>query len=247
MLKVALNGTREMGSHPALPVTAEDLARTAAACVAVGAAAIHMHPRDGSGRESLDATVIDAAAGQVRAVVSVPVGVSTGAWIEPDPSRRVAAVARWNEPDMGSVNLSEDGAKPVMEALLARGIGVEAGIWSVEDAYRLADTGLQNSLVRILVEIIDPAGDPEAEARAIDEALDQIGVTAPRLHHGEGDSTWPVLRQATRLGRDARIGLEDTLTLPDGSLAPSNEALVKAALAVSIGTGTAGSGHSALP
>jgi uncharacterized protein (DUF849 family) len=236
MLKVALNGTREMGSHPALPVTAEDLARTAAACVAVGAAAIHMHPRDGSGRESLDATVIDAAAGQVRAVVSVPVGVSTGAWIEPDPSRRVAAVARWNEPDMASVNLSEDGAKPVMEALLARGIGVEAGIWSVEDAYRLADTGLQNSLVRILVEIIDPAGDP-----------DQIGVTAPRLHHGEGDSTWPVLRQATRLGRDARIGLEDTLTLPDGSLAPSNEALVKAALAVSIGTGTAGSGHSALP
>ncbi|MFY9934247.1 MAG: 3-keto-5-aminohexanoate cleavage protein [Streptosporangiaceae bacterium] len=231
MLKAALNGRRAAGIHPALPTTAEDLAVTAAACVAAGAAAIHMHPRDSSGRESLDTAVIDAAVRHVRTAVSVPIGVSTGAWIEPDPESRAAAVARWDEPDMASVNLSEIGARPVMEALLGQGIGVEAGIWSVSDVRRLADTGLQDRVVRILVEIINPAGDPEAEARAIDDALDRIGAAAPRLHHGEDDSTWPVLRQAKRLGRDIRIGLEDTLTLPDGSMAPSNRALVRAALA----------------
>lgn len=230
MLKAALNGTREAGSHRALPVTADDLAEAAAACVAAGAAAVHIHPRDRHGRESLDAAVIEPAVRAVRAAAGVPVGVSTGAWIEPDPRRRAAAVARWSGPDMASVNLSEDGAGPVMKALLGQGIGVEAGVWSVDDAHRLARTGLQDRVVRILVEIINPAGDPEAEARAIDEALDQIGATAPRLHHGEGDATWPVLRQAQRLGRDIRIGLEDTLALPDGSTAPSNEALVRAAL-----------------
>lgn len=145
----------------------------------------------------------------------------------------MAALTRWREPDMASVNLSEDGAGPVMQALLGQGIGVEAGIWSVDDVYRLARTGLHDRVVRILVEIINPAGDPEAEARAIDEALDQIGATAPRLHHGEGDATWAVLRQGQRLGHDIRIGLEDTLTLPDGSAAPGNEALVRAALATS--------------
>lgn len=230
MLKAALNGRRAAGIHPALPTTAEDLAVTAAACVAAGAAAIHLHPRDSSGQESLDTAVIDAAVRHVRTAVSVPIGVSTGAWIEPDPERRAAAVARWDEPDMASVNLSEIGARPVMEALLGQGIGVEAGIWSTSDVRRLADTGLQDRVVRILVEIINPAGDPEAEARAIDDALDRIGVAAPRLHHGEDDSTWPVLRQAKRLGRDIRIGLEDTLTLPDGSMASSNTALVRAAL-----------------
>jgi uncharacterized protein (DUF849 family) len=230
LLKAALNGRRAAGIHPALPTTAEDLAVTAAACVAAGAAAIHLHPRDSSGQESLDTAVIDAAVRHVRTAVSVPIGVSTGAWIEPDPERRAAAVARWDEPDMASVNLSEIGARPVMEALLGQGIGVEAGIWSTSDVRRLADTGLQDRVVRILVEIINPAGDPEAEARAIDDALDRIGVAAPRLHHGEDDSTWPVLRQAKRLGRDIRIGLEDTLTLPDGSMASSNTALVRAAL-----------------
>ena len=46
-----------------------------------------MHPRDRDGRETLDPDVIDAAVREVRAACGVPVGVSTGAWIEPDPPR----------------------------------------------------------------------------------------------------------------------------------------------------------------
>lgn len=233
MLKVALNGGREAGAHPSLPVTPEELAEAAAACVAVGAAAVHLHPRDHSGRESLDAAVIGKTVQRVRAAVGqVPIGVSTGAWIEPGPRRRVALVSGWDGPDMASVNLSEEGAGSVMAALLEQGIGVEAGVWSVADVHRLAATGLQDRMLRVLVEIVHPVEDPQAEARAIDQALDRIGSAAPRLHHGEGEATWPVLRQALRLGHDIRIGLEDTLTLPDGSPAASNESLVQAALAI---------------
>jgi uncharacterized protein (DUF849 family) len=93
----------------------------------------------------------------------------------------------------------------------------------------------RNDRVRdsLTAEVIDETGRAvrtPAGALAIDLALDRLGITAPRLHHGEGDATWPVLRQAVRLGRDIRIGLEDTLDLPDGTGAPSNEALVTAAV-----------------
>jgi uncharacterized protein (DUF849 family) len=228
LLKAALNGSREPEAHAALPVTPARLVADAAACVRAGAGAIHVHPRGPDGRETLDPAVIDPVVGAVRAACGVPVGVSTGAWIEPDLERRAATVASWRAPDMASVNLGEPGAEAVMRALLAAGVGVEAGVWSVEDAERLAATGLAGRLARAMVEIVHEVPDPAAEARRIDDALDRLGIDAPRLHHGEGAAAWPVLRQALRLGYDTRIGFEDTLVLSDGSSAPSNEALVRA-------------------
>ncbi|MFJ6074892.1 3-keto-5-aminohexanoate cleavage protein [Streptomyces sp. NPDC093065] len=53
----------------------------------------------------------------------------------------------------------------------------------------------------------------------------------PVLLHGEDGGAWPVLRLAGRLGLATRIGLEDTLFLPDGSRAASNAELVTAAVA----------------
>ena len=47
--------------------------------------------------------------------------------------------------------------------------------------------------------------------------------------HGEGTSCWPALNDAGRRGLATRIGLEDTLTMPDGSSAADNAALVRAA------------------
>ncbi|WP_319462297.1 3-keto-5-aminohexanoate cleavage protein [Micromonospora sp. RTP1Z1] len=54
----------------------------------------------------------------------------------------------------------------------------------------------------------------------------------PVLLHGEGPATWPVLADAVRRGLGTRIGLEDTIVLPDGSPAADNSALVSAAVAL---------------
>ncbi|WP_346540125.1 3-keto-5-aminohexanoate cleavage protein [Micromonospora sp. DPT] len=54
----------------------------------------------------------------------------------------------------------------------------------------------------------------------------------PVLLHGEGAAAWPVLAEAVRRGLDTRIGLEDTLGLPDGAPASDNAALVAAARAL---------------
>ena len=55
MLTVAPNGGRKTkADHPALPLSADELARTAAECLERGASMIHLHVRDAEGQHSLD-------------------------------------------------------------------------------------------------------------------------------------------------------------------------------------------------
>lgn len=237
LLQAALNGPRSKDEHPALPVSTRELARDAAACVAAGACAIHLHPRDADGRERLDAALVDAVVAEVRDACAVPVGVSTGAWIEPDLVRRVELIGAWRAPDYASVNVSEPGAEAVMRVLAAAGVGIEAGVWSVADAKRLAALEVADRVTRILVEPVDvPCGDAVTVVDAIHVELDRHGLGVPRLQHGDGEATWILLADALDRGIDTRIGLEDTLRGPDGEPTAGNEALVRAAQALRAGT-----------
>lgn len=228
-VQAALNGPYGKVEHPALPGSAEELAIDAAACVAAGAGAIHLHPRDADGRERLDAATVDTVVLRVRGRCNVPIGVSTGAWIEPDLERRVALVSAWQAPDYASLNVSEDGWERVGAALLEAGVGIEAGVWSVADAEALAASPLAGRILRVLVEPTSTAGgDPLAVAGGIHAALDAGEVRAPRLQHGDGVTAWILLRDALRRGLDTRIGFEDTFHLPDGQVAGDNAALLTA-------------------
>jgi len=242
-VKCCLNGRRTRAEQPAVPISAAELALEAAAAVAAGAFALHMHPRDGAGAETLEAAWCDAAVAAVRATCSgTPVGLTTGAWIEPDLERRLHLIGAWRQrPDFCSVNLSEPGCERVMETLWRLGIGVEAGLGSVEDAEVLGALGLAPRCLRVLVEIdATQGGDPAAcaAASAIDAALDGAAFAGERLHHGFGPETWAVIRQGFAWGWDARVGLEDVLTLPDGRPAAGNADLVAAAVA--LGAASAG-------
>jgi uncharacterized protein (DUF849 family) len=163
LLQAALNGPYTKDEHPAMPITAAELAADARACVQAGAGAIHMHPRNNWGEETLDPDVINAAVREVREACGVPVGVSTGAWIEPDHGLKLQYIRAWTEPDYASVNVSEDGWQEVVRALSENGIGVEAGVWSVEDAQALAAASVGDALTRILIEPVE--ADPAAQSR----------------------------------------------------------------------------------
>jgi uncharacterized protein (DUF849 family) len=235
LVKAALNGGRYRTEHEAVPVTADEIAADARRAVERGAAALHVHPRGGDERETLDAAVCGSAITAIRrACPGVPVGLSTAAWMAPDPRKRLALIESWTVlPDYASVNFSEGGAADVCRALLRLGVGIEAGIWSVDDVRALVASDLADKCLRILVEA-QPLNSKEAvaAAEAIDEALDRAEITPPRLHHGEGFATWAVLDAALNRGLDIRIGLEDTLHLPDGRRTRDNAELVTAAVAM---------------
>jgi uncharacterized protein (DUF849 family) len=223
MLQVCLNGARFRDEHAGLPVTAAELATAAQAAVAAGAEDIHLHPKTPDGADSLAADVVAAAVMAVRAVVpGVSVGVTTGAWIAAD---RAALIRGWTvRPDHASVNWHEDGADDVARTLLDMGVAVHAGIFSDTDAaVRFRTSPHATRVQRILVEVLPPADD-------VDTLLAALAGLSPILLHGQDAVAWPVLRRAQALGLDTRIGLEDTLTLPDGSPAPDNASLVRAAL-----------------
>lgn len=230
LIQACLNGARRRDEHPALPCTPEQIAIDALAAVRSGAAGVHVHPRRDDASESLWAEEIRAVCDAVRDVCpAVAIGVTTAAWIEPDISRRVDAIAAWTAlPDFASVNLGEPGAIEVIELLNARGVGVEAGVWTIADARLLVAEGLDAACVRILVEVdaVDAPLEACALAAAIDFVLDDGLVQSPRLHHGGGVATWSVIQAAIERGHDVRIGLEDTLVWADGTVAENNAALV---------------------
>ncbi|WP_329548597.1 3-keto-5-aminohexanoate cleavage protein [Streptomyces sp. NBC_01356] len=228
MVQVCVNGARGAGDGAAVPLSPGDMAESAAGAVAAGASDIHVHPKSPCGDDTLSPKALTPTLEAIRARVRVPVGVTTGAWAEPDPAARLERVRSWTIlPDHASVNWHEPGAEELAAALLDRGIGVEAGIWSgTEGAARFATSPLGPQVLRVLAEVMDTSPDTaEESARAL---LADLGTAhaRPVLLHGMDGGTWPVLRLAGRLGLATRIGLEDTLLLPDGELAVSNGQLV---------------------
>ncbi|MFB7655437.1 MULTISPECIES: 3-keto-5-aminohexanoate cleavage protein [unclassified Streptomyces] len=235
MVQLCANGGREAADGAVVPLSPEALADSVAGAVAAGATDVHVHPKTPCGRDTLSPRVLAATLEAVRARVpaSVPVGVTTGAWAEPDPAARVARIRSWTVlPDHASVNWHEPGAEEAAAALMERGVGVEAGVWSGTDgAARFLRSPLGPKVLRVLAEVTDTGGPATARdaARAL---LSTLGTARgrPVLLHGEDAGAWPVLRLAGRLGLPTRIGLEDTLLLPDGSRAASNAELVRAGL-----------------
>ncbi|WP_320782917.1 3-keto-5-aminohexanoate cleavage protein [Streptomyces sp. CRN 30] len=232
MVQVCVNGARGARDGAVVPLSAGAVAGSAAGAVAAGATDLHVHPKTPCGRDTLSPRVLAATLTAVRARVSVPVGVTTGAWAEPAPADRVRRVRSWTVlPDHASVNWHEPGAEEVAAALLERGVGVEAGIWSGTDgAARFARSPLGPRVLRVLAEVTDT--DPATAPGTARDLLSALGPAhgRPVLLHGEDDAAWPVLRLAARLSLATRIGLEDTLHLPDGRRATSNAQLLTEAL-----------------
>ena len=224
LLQAALNGPYTKDEHPAMPITAAELAADARACVAAGAGAIHLHPRNRHGEETLDPEVINATVREVRQACGVPVGVSTGAWIEPDHAAKLRLIAAWTEPDYASVNVSEDGWQEVVRALREAGIGVEAGVWSKQDARALMESGLATDLTRILIEPVD--ADPSTATELVSAIIEELGA-GPKLVHGDGPATWAFIREAVRRGLDTRVGLEDTHEAPNPELVARAMSLIR--------------------
>ena len=206
MLQACLNGGRDRAFHPATPRSPEELAADARAVVAAGAQQLHIHVRDADGKESLHPDDVARALDAVRASVpGMPVGLSTGWWIPPKGRARQEHIRGWQAlPDYVSINLIEEDSAEVIDLMLDKGIGVEAGLWSVADAEKFLAHPNASKCLRVLIEI------NEQELPAAERALRRRrGHAGPRRHAPAAAAARP---RSSRSGRSTarRCGLRST-------------------------------------
>ncbi len=235
MVQACLNGGLTREGHRQVPVTVSEIAADAKSVRDVGADEIHVHARDEQGLETLAPEFVASVVVAIRSTVpGMKFGLGTGAWTKPGGRLRHAHLANWTVvPDYVSVNIGEEDAFEVIELMLGHGVSIEAGVWSVDDAYRLVNGLRPENVHRVLIEMITQ--DPITALSTAEEVLRVLRVAGwqlPILLHGEEASAWPCLREAAARGFDARIGLEDTVHLEDGTLTEDNSQLVKAALRI---------------
>lgn len=231
-LQAALNGDRV---HPSAPRTPEQMAVEARAAAAAGAESVHFHPYDAAGHETLDADVCARTIRAVRAACpDISISLSTSAAIENDPKRRLRTIAAWFEmPDYVTANQGEVGILDLCELFLSRGVGIEAGLLSLQDARLFVASGLAPRCRRVMIEPLD--ADPDEAvlyAERMERAVIEAGIMLQQVHHGDGVASWAVNRRAVERGHGIRTGLEDTPVLPDGRQARDNADLVAAAAAI---------------
>jgi len=235
IVQASLNGARSVRFHPNLPVNVETIVESAVSAVQAGANEIHVHVRDEQGIESLKPLAVDTMVGALRnALPGTLIGISTGGWIEQDDIRRLEYVDAWrNLPDHASVNIEEAGAIKVGLALHRRGIGIEAGLSSIDDAVKLMESPLAPLIMRVLVEPdLQNSDRAMAVANDIIARLSTLANRKPILLHGFNETVWPFIREACRTRCSTRVGFEDTKLLPGGAEARTNAELVEGALEI---------------
>jgi uncharacterized protein (DUF849 family) len=222
--------------HPALPISTEEIARTAKMCFDAGADAIHLHVRDKDGRHSLDA-------GRYRGTISaistsaplMAIQVTTEAAGIYDVPAQLACLEQLC-PDAASVSVREMACDPDVAARLYA-FADEAEIDLQHICYDLADVATlkrwqESGLVsKTLNDVLFVLGKytPSVVARPSD--LD------PFLHAIAGWAlNWSVcalggneaacLRYALEQGGDVRTGFENNIQLPNGQPARDNSELV---------------------
>jgi uncharacterized protein (DUF849 family) len=228
-LQAALNGDRV---HSAAPRTPAAIAETARAAVHAGAQSVHVHAFDDAGRESLDGAACGAVLRAIRLLSpATPISLTTSATIIADPAARLRAVAAWEElPDLVTANQGEPGIIELAEHLLARGVGIEAGLLTPDDARAFVRSPIAARCRRVLVEPLDL--DPDLALRHAEEMEGIVvaaGIALEQVHHGYEGGCWAVNLRALERGHGIRTGLEDITLLPNGTPARDNADLVAAA------------------
>ncbi len=246
MIISAPNGARRTtADHPALPVTAEQLADTAAELVEQQVAVLHLHVRDKNQKHTLDIDAYRAAISAVRSRVGerLIIQVTTEAVGIYEPVQQMEVIQALR-PEAVSLSLGElcpDEAAEISAAKFFHWL-VQENIWPQYILYspgellrfdKLRKNGVFGQdhplclfvLGRYADEIDGVRSDLDAFLAAVDCTAFPWGVCCFGSKENE------VMIAATGLGGHVRIGFENNLWMPDGRPAKNNAELVAQYLA----------------
>lgn len=243
LLAVAPNGARRTHEdHPGVPVNTAAIAQTAKACLDAGACMLHLHVRDGNGAHSLDPGTYAEATDAVRKAVGDELVIQ----ITTESAGRYRSdeqmdVVRELVPQAASIALrelipaeeDERPAKLFLDWLSKAGVAVQYIVYGPEEVLRfnaLRKSGVVPSSNAFLLFVLGNY------AQRLDGRPEQIDTFVRHIHPADpwavcafGPHEAQCVARAAQLGGHARVGFENNLWLPDGTLAGDNRDLVLAA------------------
>jgi 3-keto-5-aminohexanoate cleavage enzyme len=232
---------------PNLPTTPEEIAATAVACEAAGAAMIHLHVRDGEHQPTLDLALLREWVAAVRESTDLVVQLSTGGSVHDPLDLRFRVLDA--EPDscsltMGTTNFGDDVfSNPWPFVCDLYRLSQERG---VVPEFELFDLGQVHALRRLLDRFGLPAGGKvhvdlvmgvpggmNGTTDALVAAVHDLPAeTTSWSATGIGRSTLSVILASLSKGGHLRVGMEDVLTISKGVPVESNAQLVERAAAI---------------
>ncbi|MBF9058002.1 3-keto-5-aminohexanoate cleavage protein [Rhodobacterales bacterium HKCCSP123] len=241
-IMLAPNGARRgRQDHPALPLTIAETVEAAHMAHEEGAEALHAHVRDAEGRHSLDAGLYRELIAEMRcAVPDMPVQITTEAAgiFAPDVQRQVV---RDVHPEGASVALREiwPGDGPDAEARRFYHWAAEAGIplqhilFDTRDAARFVDLVAVGDIpgplhcIFVLGSYTPPRAAEPGDLDPFLAALAPLGPSIDWAVCAFGRNEAQCLKRASARGGKLRIGFENNIHGPDGTLATDNAAQVR--------------------
>lgn len=242
MVMAAPNGARRShNDHKALPITTVESASDAVALLAAGVSILHLHVRDDAGNHSLDVERYR----EVIAAVSARVGdelviqVTTEA-VGQYTSEQQIALVRELKPEAVSLALREICPLPSEERIAAdffawmrrENIWPQYILYSVEDVLRFDEMRQRGVFADHVPFAMFVLGEYANAAEGSVEGLDLLLAATDADEYpwavccfGQNENA--VMLAAMARGGHVRLGFENNLYLPDGSLAMDNAALIR--------------------
>ncbi len=240
MIAVAPNGARKQKSdHPALPITAMELANTAEACHKVGACMIHLHVRDKQGGHLLDAEAYRVATAAVRAATGpeMIIQVTTEAVGMYSMDKQISVV-KTLKPEAVSLAVREfcgcaeqlQTAAEFFAWLVKERVCPQYIIHSLEDAIKFKELRSRAVIPGDSVAVLFVLG-RYAASNALPDAqlatmLDCAGNNIVWSVCAFGASEAAQMLEVAALGGHARVGFENNMQLINGETARDNAELV---------------------
>lgn len=231
--------TKQM--NPNLPISAEEQAADAAACVKAGAAVIHLHVRDEQGRpsQSLDLFRVSIEAIRKACHPAPIIQISTGGAVGEAMEKRVAPIVQL-KPEMaslniGSMNFGDDiflnhpaDVRKLAQRMRELKVIPEVEVYDaghIEIARRLLKEGLLSHPIHYQFVLGVPGG-LSGEPRNLQFMIDAIDPEDSWAVAGIGRYELPCAVIAVAAGGHVRVGFEDNVYYHKGELATSNAQLV---------------------
>lgn len=241
ILAVAPNGGRRgKADHPALPMTAQELARTAAECLEAGAAMIHTHVRKPEGGHLLDAEACHTTIAAIRAAVGdrlvIQITSEALGLYAPAEQRAVVQAVRPEAVSLALRELLPDASEETAFAgfltwLKREEVLPQIILYTPQEAQQLArlhERGLlpwDDIAVLYVLGRYTP-GQVSSPRDLLPFLAPGQPVCGPWSVCAFGHQETACVTTAALLGGHARVGFENNLFRPDGTMAQSNGEMV---------------------